>query len=325
MSKKIKIGVLGCADIAKRFLIPALIESPGFNLVGIASRTKKKANLFAKLFDTNAFHNYESLLDDQIDAVYIPLPNGLHFNWIKKALEKDLHVLVEKSLACSLKEVIELNKIAKERKLVLLENFQFRFHSQLEYIKNKIKNGELGEVHLIRSSFGFPPFNDKDNIRYNKEIGGGSLLDAGAYTLKVSQIFLGENIFVDSAQLTYSDEYEIDISGSGLLKQKDGKATAQVAFGFNHFYQNCLEVWGSKGRIKAKRIFTAGPDIEPPIHEEDNQHSKLIYLHKDNHFNNMLLHFSSLISGSKELDNEYNQNFNQARLIEEFRKKSMSF
>ena len=109
-----------------------------------------------------------------------------------------------------------------------------------------------------------------------------------------------------------------------MLKQKDGKATAQVAFGFNHFYQNCLEVWGSKGRIKAKRIFTAGPDIEPPIHEEDNQYSKLIYLHKDNHFNNMLTHFSSLISGSKELDNEYNQNFNQARLIEEFRKKSMS-
>ena len=133
MSKKINIGVLGCANIAKTHLIPNLLNlNSHYNLVGIASRTEKKAKNFAKMFDTKCFFEYDDLLDiKHLDAVYIPLPNSLHYEWIKKSLNKGIHVLVEKSLSCSYKEVLELNNIAKEKKLVLIENFQFRFHKQL--------------------------------------------------------------------------------------------------------------------------------------------------------------------------------------------------
>jgi len=319
---KIKIGVLGCASIAQRFLIPAINNNINFDLHGIASRSSEKAQNFAKNFKTLPFDSYESLIESGIDAIYIPLPTGLHYKWIKKSLENNLHVLVEKSMACSLSEVEELNYIAKSQSLVLLENFQFRFHKQLCFIKEKIDEGYVGEIQLLRSSFGFPPFKEKNNIRYQKNLGGGALLDAGAYTLKIAQIFLGKEIYVDSASLVWPKDSEVDIYGSGLIKQKNGSASAQVAFGFDNFYQNSLEIWGTKGRIFANRIFTAGPDFQPEVLIENENEKEIANSLKDDHFKNMLNFFSDLIINKENVQKEYNDNMNQGRLLHEFYEKS---
>lgn len=321
MIKKINIGILGCARIAQRFVIPSIKELDEFNIVGIASRSEAKANQFSQEFNIQPFYSYESLLEQEnIDAIYIPLPNNLHYEWIKKALDKNLHVLVEKSMACELKEVELLNKIAKEKGLVLIENFQFRFHSQLQYIKHLVDSGSIGELRNIRSSFGFPPFSDSDNIRYKKELGGGALLDAGAYPIKISQLFLGNEIYVDSASLEYPSNYEVDIWGSAMLKQKGGKLTSQIAFGFDHFYQNSLELWGSKGKIFTNRIFTAAPGFEPILEVETANGKEIISLDADQPFKNMLKHFYNQISNKKIDESEYLQNINQARLIDELKK-----
>ena len=319
MSNPIKIGVLGCANIAERFVIPAIKESIElFELIGVASRTPDKAKQFADKFETTAFIGYQSLIDvDELQAVYIPLPNSMHYEWIKKALNKNLHVLVEKPLACDFDQVKELNELARNDRLALVENFQFRFHKQLKFIKNQLDEGHLGEMKLLRSSFGFPPFEDKGNIRYQKAIGGGALLDAGAYTIKVSQIFLGDEISVDSASLTRPHDQEVDIWGSAFIKQKNGHLTSQIAFGFDHFYQNTLEIWGSKGKLTASRIFTAGPGIQAVVSIESRVGSETVNLPEDNHFINMLDHFSGLINTGSGLDSEYAQNENQARLIRE--------
>jgi len=322
MSKKISIGVLGCANIAQRYIIPSICESNSFQLVGVASRSEEKADFFASTFNTKAFYNYESLLELDLDAVYIPLPNGLHYEWIKKALKKNIHVLVEKSLACNFSEVQELNLLAKQNGLVLMENFQFRFHKQLKFIKDEIEQGKIGEVKLLRSSFGFPPFQDKENIRYQKSIGGGALLDAGAYTIKISQIFLGSEIYIEGASLDKPFNKEVDISGSAYIKHKNSHVTAQIAFGFDHFYQNLLEIWGSKGKLTASRIFTAGPGIKAMVRLESSDGYDNLYELEDDHFNNMLNHFSELIHTGNGLDSEYSQNVNQARLIGEIFEKS---
>lgn len=321
--KKINIGVLGCANIAQRFIIPTIKEMEEFKLVGIASRSKDKANQFAKKFDTKAFYSYESLLEaTSLDAVYIPLPNSLHYEWIKKTLEKNLHVLVEKSMACKLEEVEELNNLAKEKGLVLIENFQFRFHSQLQYIKELVDSGKIGELRNIRTSFGFPPFSDDDNIRYKKDLGGGALLDAGAYPLKISQIFLGNDISVASACLSIPNDKEVDIWGSGYIIQNNGSIASQIAFGFDHFYQNNIELWGSKGKIYTNRIFTAAPSFEPIIKIETNDRKESIKLSSDNHFKNMLKYFYTQIITKENIEDEYNQNINQARLIKELKEKA---
>jgi dTDP-3,4-didehydro-2,6-dideoxy-alpha-D-glucose 3-reductase len=316
---KINIGILGCANIAKRFVIPALKELEEFIIVGIASRTEKKANQFAEEFDIAPFYSYQSLIDKKnLDAVYIPLPNSLHYEWIKKALNKNLHILVEKSMACNYDEVLELNSLAKEKNLVLIENFQFRFHSQLEYVKNLVNSGKIGELRTIRSSFGFPPFSDSDNIRYKKDLGGGALLDAGAYLLKISQIFLGNDIFVESSNLVTPIGKQVDIWGNATLKQIDGNLSSQVAFGFDNYYQNIIELWGSKGRIYANRIFTAAPGFQPTIEIETENGRDVIILPADNHFLKMLKYFYTQIVVKENIKDEYSQNINQARLIKEF-------
>ena len=323
MEKKINIGVLGCANIAQRYIIPSICKNNLFQLVGVASRSKKKADSVASLFNTKAYYSYESLLELDLDAIYIPLPNGLHYEWIKKALNKNIHVLVEKSLACNFAEVQELNLIAKNNGLVLMENFQFRFHKQLKFIQDEIDRGKLGEIKLLRSSFGFPPFSDKDNIRYQKAIGGGALLDAGAYTIKIAQIFLGSAIYIESASLDKPFDKEVDISGSAYIKLKKSYVTAQIAFGFDHFYQNSLEIWGSKGKLTASRIFTAGPGIKATVRIEGSDGYDNLHELEDDHFHNMLNHFSKLIHTGIGIDNEYDQNENQARLIGEIFEKSI--
>jgi len=323
MEKKINIGVLGCANIAQRYIIPSICKNDLFQLVGVASRSKKKADSFAGIFNTKAYYNYDSLLELDLDAVYIPLPNGLHYEWIKKALNKNIHVLVEKSLACNIAEVQELNLVAKNNGLVLMENFQFKFHKQLKFIQDEIDRGKLGEIKLLRSSFGFPPFADKDNIRYQKALGGGALLDAGAYTIKIAQILLGPEIYIDGASLDKPFDEEVDISGSAYIKLKNSYVTAQIAFGFDHFYQNSLEIWGSKGKLTASRIFTAGPGIKATVRIEGSDGYDILHELEDDHFHNMLNHFSKLIHTGNGLDYEYDQNVNQARLIGEIFEKSI--
>jgi dTDP-3,4-didehydro-2,6-dideoxy-alpha-D-glucose 3-reductase len=324
MTRKINIGVLGCANIAERFMIPAIISlNQHFNLIGIASRNLEKAAQFAEKANAKPYNSYEELIDDPlVDAVYIPLPNALHAQWIEIALGLGLHVLVEKSMACSYEEVRELNKIAKARSLVLLENFQFRFHTQLAFIKKILHEGTIGELRCMRSSFGFPPFPNENNIRYQKELGGGALLDVGAYPIKLSQIFLGENIDVKEANLYFDENKGVDIWGGAYLKQRDGVLFSEIAFGFDNFYQCNLELWGSKGKIYTNRIFTASPEHEPIIELETMAGKEMIKLPVDYHFKNMLMHFYDLIISKKGIKNEYLQNVNQARLIEELKNKA---
>ena len=156
----VKIGVIACADIARRSVIPAILSlTEQYKLSGIASRTKEKAEEFASLFNTVPYTGYESLLNEaKLDAVYIPLPNSMHAKWIEEGLSRNLHVLVEKSMTCSYKEVKYLNDLASERGLVLVEHFQFRFHEQLAVILKMVNEGKIGEIRCVRSSFGFPPF-----------------------------------------------------------------------------------------------------------------------------------------------------------------------
>jgi dTDP-3,4-didehydro-2,6-dideoxy-alpha-D-glucose 3-reductase len=320
---RLKIGILGCANIAKRYLLPALnsLQSK-FVIAGIASRSKNKAEEFASSYNCEAYEGYDSLLEmENIDVVYIPLPNALHFEWIMKALDNGIHVLSEKSLSCSLNETVQITKKAREKKLAVVENFQFRFHSQLKYISDLLKENVIGELRSVRSSFGFPPFNDETNIRYNRELGGGALLDAGTYPVKISQIFLGENVSVKSAKLHFDNNYNVDTWGGAFLSDNNSDMFSEIAFGFDNFYQCNLELWGSKGKIVADRIFTAPPGHKPTITIENATLKETKCLPEDNHFINMLNYLHELILCG-DFEKEYKQNLDQSRLLEEIKELS---
>src|SRR5690606_2566542 len=164
-------------------------------------------------------------------------------------------------------------------------------------------------------TFCFPPFPDKDNIRYKEELGGGALLDAGAYPTKISQMILGNDLEVTSATLNYNDDFNVDIWGGAYLKQKNGNLFSQIAFGFDNYYQCNVEIVGSKGRLYTNRIFTANESVKPVIILETQDYgSQEIELKVDNHFKQMLSYFHELIIGDKDKKQEYKDNINQSRL-----------
>lgn len=320
----INIGVLGAANIAEKFVIPAILSLPDlFKLTAIASRSPIKARDFSKKFNVDVYDDYGLIIDDPvINAVYIPLPNALHSHWIKKALIAGKHVLVEKSMACTLEEVIALNALAAEKKLVLMENFQFRFHKQLDKIKQLLADGAIGELRNIRSSFGFPPFPDQDNIRYDKELGGGALLDAGAYPLKIAQEILDETLYIDSASLYVDPNLDVDIWGAAQIKSKQSKLVIQAAFGFDHAYMCNLELWGSKGILRANRIFTSPPNQQAQISLVTKDGEEIINIAEDNAFLNLLINFSELVAQPSKALTEYSSNISQAQLIDQLKGKA---
>ena len=311
---KLRVGILGCANIAIRSLAPAFQNHPFYDLVAFAGRNMIKTKETSKKFNCEAIISYQLLIDrDDIDLVYIPLPNSLHYEWVIKSLRANKHVLCEKSLGCNYKEVESMVFESRKNNKLLIENFQFRFHSQHQFVKKMIKNGDIGEIRSFRSSFGFPPFLDTQNIRYNSELGGGALLDAGAYTIKATQFMMGDGFEVKAANLNISKEKNVDIFGGIYMQNKLGKF-AELSFGFDNFYQCNYEIWGSKAKIIATRAFTAAPGFEPIIIVEKQDNIESIKLPADDHFSNILSHIIKCIE-LKDFETENLQNLQQANNI----------
>lgn len=311
---KIRIGVLGCANIAVRSMMPELQRHPAFELVAIASRSSEKAGILAQDYSCGGMTYDELVGHPAIDAIYVPLPTGLHAEWVGKCLLAGKHVLCEKSLGCSLDEVAGMIALARERRLLLMENFQFRFHSQHLHVKRMLASGVLGEIRGFRSAFGFPPFADgAANIRYQKELGGGALLDAGAYTLKATVFMLGGGFQVKAATLRFESGFDVDLGGAAYLERQDG-LVSQVAFGFDNFYQCNYEIWGSRGKLTVTRAFTAPPGFPPEILIETADGMRVEKLPADNHFQKVLTHFATSIV-QKEYETEYEECLVQAFLL----------
>ena len=316
---KLRIGVLGCANIAKRSVIPAIKSLDGYDLVAIASRTQAKADEFSNEFNCEAVEGYQNLLDrNDIDVIYMPLPTGLHEEWVIKALEAGKHILIEKSLAMNYDSAKRMVDLARQKGLLIMENFMFLYHNQHSFVKDLIAKGEIGEIRCFRSSFGFPPL-DKDNFRYNAAAGGGALLDAAAYTVRASQLFLGNDLWVEGATLNNLDA-EVDLFGGAYLKSESGMF-AEVAFGFDNFYQCNYEIWGSKGKIVAQRAFTPGEKFSPMITLEKQGESFDYEIDAENHFINILAEFMRCVH-QNEVELKYEEILNQSRLLQELRDKS---
>ncbi|NQY66977.1 MAG: Gfo/Idh/MocA family oxidoreductase, partial [Flavobacteriales bacterium] len=186
MKSKIKIGVLGCSSFARRSFLPAILLCDKLELHAVASRTKEKAEEFANQFGCKAIVGYENLInDEEVQIVYMPLPTGLHKEWIQKAIAKGKHLLVEKTFAMNYGYAEVFVSLAKENGILIRENFQFQYHAQHEKIKELVLNGTIGELKSMRAAFGYPAENRSDQI-LNIELGGGALFILGCYTLKVS-------------------------------------------------------------------------------------------------------------------------------------------
>lgn len=320
--KKLRMGVMGCANIAQRLMIPAIKEMPDkIELVAIASRDGKKAEKFASLFACEAVAGYDTLLSrDDIDAIYMPLPTGLHKEWINKALEAGKHIYAEKSIAMTKADAREMVGMAKSMHCAIMEGYMYQYHKQHAIVKQMIADGEIGEPRVIRASFGFPPFPDPKNFRYDNVIGGGALKDAAGYVWRCVNFLYG-NIFKVTAANVYYDEKGTSIFGSAFLTN-GGNVSAEISFGFDNFYQCNYEIWGSKGKISSTRAFTPKPNEETHIIVEKQGERHDIVVPRFNHFVAAMEEFYRICGDASLREKHYRDIVYQAEGLDDIEKLS---
>ncbi|WP_234391540.1 Gfo/Idh/MocA family protein [Streptomyces sp. CB02613] len=254
---RLRVGVLGCADIARRRMLPALVRSTDAELIAVAGRDPAKTRRFTDFFGGVPVDGYERLLERaDVDAVYVPQPTGLHAHWAERALRAGKHVLVEKPLAPTEREADRLVRLAASLGLALLENFMFLGHAQHTLARGLLADGAIGELREISAEFGVPPRPDGD-IRLQHVLGGGALNDVGCYPLRTALLHLGPDARVVGASLRYDGG--VDRGGAALLDAPSG-ATARLGFGMDRSYTASCVLWGSTGRITLPRAYTPPPD-----------------------------------------------------------------
>lgn len=316
----IRLGILGCSEIAFRRFMPAAKNIADLKIVVVGEEyDRKKLEPFCREYDLEGEDSFEHLIArEDIDAVYVPQPPALHYKWAKCALENGKHVLVEKPSTISYTLSKDLVDAAAERELTMHENYMFQYHSQISTIKDMLSNGIIGDIRLIKAEFGFP-LRSRNDFRYSKALGGGALLDAGGYTTKLATLFLGNTVSVDTAQLNYIDDFEVDMFGSASLSNLDG-LVCHIGFGMDCAYQCSLEVWGSRGRLYTNRIFTAPDGYQPLIRVEMPDGVKEFILNADSHFQHSIERFLMGIADRKTRTEMYGEILLQAKLMDDIRK-----
>jgi predicted dehydrogenase len=259
MTKQVRWGILGNANIARKALIPAIKDAKNAELTAIASRSGFAEKAAAELKIEKHYGSYESLLDDpDIDAVYIPLPNALHAEWVKKAAQARKHVLCEKPAALDAAQAAEMIDVCREQGVHFMEAFMYQFHPQHEKVKEIIASGEIGQVRLMRSRFSFK-IADPQNIRLDRTLGGGCLYDVGCYCIHSSRNILGAEPKRAYAQ-AHLDENGVDITTAGMLTF-DGGVEALFDCSFETSAQEYYEVIGDQGNIEVYGPYR--PDKNP--------------------------------------------------------------
>jgi predicted dehydrogenase len=197
----VRIGILGAARIA-----PAAVIKPARNLreaevVAVAARDRSRADAFASKHGIPTVRDsYAALVaDPAIDAIYNPLPNGLHAEWTIAALEAGKHVLCEKPFTANAKEAEAVAAVADRTGLVVMEAFHYRYHPLATRMREIVDRGELGTIRRVDTAlcFPLPKFSD---IRYQYELAGGATMDVGSYTVHMARLLGCEEPSVVSAE-----------------------------------------------------------------------------------------------------------------------------
>ena len=223
--RKIRWGVLGTANIARGCTIPGMQLAENCDLYAIAGRSPEKAEQFRTEFGfEKAYGSYEALLaDPAVEAVYIPLPNSMHCEWVIKAARAGKHILCEKPLAASAAQAAEMQAAARENNVFLMEAFAYLHSPLTAAIKAELDKGAIGEVRYLENAFITSDY-DLSNIRMRRETLGGSLYDLGCYCISQAVWLLGEPEDV-RAIADYSDQ-GVDRLTTGFLDYPDGVRAA---------------------------------------------------------------------------------------------------
>lgn len=264
MSRTIRWGVLGCAGIAAKAVIPAIQSSRLGRVEAIASRDPDKARALAGRFGiAKAYGSYEALLaDPEIDAIYNPLPNHLHVPLTVKALEQGKPVLFEKPVALDAAEAMTLAAAQKAAGLPVAEAFMVRHHPQWRKVRALVVEGRLGEVRAIQTIFTYY-LDDPRNVRNQAGIGGGGLYDVGCYAINTARFLFDAEPLRAIALMERDPTFGTDRLTSGLLAFPEGRQLAFTCSTQLALTQK-VTVLATRGRLEIPIPFNAPAD-EPTV------------------------------------------------------------
>lgn len=194
MENELRWGILGAAKFAREHMGPAIHMAPHNRIAAVAtSDPQKAAPLQALDSRVHIFHDYEALIHcDDVDAIYIPLPNHLHVEWALKAAEAGKHVLCEKPIAMRAEEIDGLIALRDQQQVLIAEAYMIVHHPQWQYARELYQSGAIGKLVQVDGVFSYDNRADTANIRNNPDAGGGGLRDIGVYTFGSARFVTGE-------------------------------------------------------------------------------------------------------------------------------------
>jgi predicted dehydrogenase len=243
---KVRWGFLSTARINRR-LLAAAEKTDAAEVVAVASRDLDRAEAYAVEHGISRSHgSYEALLEDsEVDAVYISLPNSLHIEWSVRALAAGKHVLCEKPLTRSPEEAEYAFEAADRAGRILMEAFMWRHSPQTAKLAQLVEGGVIGELQLVRATFSFP-LEGRRNIRLDPDLGGGALMDVGAYCVSAARLLAGEPERVYGEQVI--GDSGVDVLFTGVLRFPRG-VLAEIDAGMYLPRRDGLEAVGTEGSL----------------------------------------------------------------------------
>ena len=271
-----------------------LSKSPLVQLRGIASRDKRRAeNAARELGMPRAYGSYEELLaDKEIEAVYIPLPNHLHAEWVKKAADAGKHVLCEKPFAMNAREAEQAFAHAKSKGVLAMEAFMYRFHPQWKRAREIVKAGEIGNVHAVSTVFAYM-LKDPTNIRNILAAGGGGIPDIGCYAVSSARFLIGSEPTRVISLVHRDPDMGTDILSSGILDF--GTTRSVFTVGTQSHNTQRVHVLGSGGELSVLLPFNAYPDAPMQVSVSTGVGTRQVYTPATDQYVEMFEAFSRAV------------------------------
>jgi len=258
--KPVVMGILGVADHYHRRVRIPVGELAEVRMKGVASRNLKRAESAAAAWKLEkGYGSYDELLaDDEIEAVYIPLPNHMHGEWIKRCADAGKHVLCEKPLELNHDLAADAVAYAESKEILLMEAFMYRFHPQWIRAKELIEIGEIDTPRAVHTIFSYD-LKDPTNIRNIPKYGGGAILDIGCYAVSSARFLLDREPSRAISLLDRHPEFGTDVLVSGMLDF--GSARSVFTVSTTIAPQQTVTVFGTGGSLTMNVPFNAYPDV----------------------------------------------------------------
>jgi len=312
----VRWGILGAASI-NAAMAPAIGNARNARLVAIASRTAEKAAAAAEQYSAErAVTGYDALLaDPEIEAVYIPLPNAFHEEWVLRAAAAGKHVLCEKPMAITADSARAMIETCESAGVLLAEAYMYAHHSRYDRVKEIIGSGEIGTVRSIVTTFCFDASGELDHSLFQGMPGSGSTYDIGGYAIHSARQILGrEPIAVTANAVESALHGDIDMSVSALVEFGDG---ADLLFHIDMAAADTdrIEILGTKGRILIPHAFICSPE-DGDFTVTVDEISRVEVADTLDHYVSQVERFSSAVRGEGDLRYDRDDPINIATALE---------